>query len=273
MYNKLESENISNNEVIFETILDIYTQTIKKDFIFKGCNNAIDKVLSLKHSYVYDSPYCDIFFDLLKLYGYNFKQEIKDAIDNLGRLENPNDNKAIIESLLKSPVIQDISFNGRDKFTIYSEQFGTTYFTLASHYFNYVEKIKEYIKHEQLNARCHHHTLFLADILPDFYAITALCKYYFYGNYYHSFTYNPDENVIIDLCVNAVLDKDRYYYLYEAKDIVKTKNSDFSDIMRLVDQKSLHLEDYIAPLRLALYKQYLDYIGYNGSLKEAPSLK
>lgn len=273
MYNKLESENISNNEVIFETILDIYTQTIKKDFIFKGCNNAIDKVLSLKHSYVYDSPYCDIFFDLLKLYGYNFKQEIKDAIDNLGRLENPNDNKAIIESLLKSPVIQDISFNGRDRFTIYSEQFGTTSFTLASSYFNFVEKIKEYIDHEQLNARCHHHTLFLADILPDFYAITALCKYYFYGNYYHSFTYNPDENVIIDLCVNAVLDKDRYYYLYEAKDIVKTKNSDFSDIMRLVDQKSLHLEDYIAPLRLALYKQYLDYIGYNGSLKEAPSLR
>lgn len=120
---------------------------------------------------------------------------------------------------MNSPIIQDIIFNGIDTFSIWSEQYGKFTFELASHYFKENRQVTYYMEHNPLPRRCHTHTYFISKILDDLYAITSLCSYYFQGQYYHSYTLDQERNAIIDLCNNAIMDKNQYDCLFQPQEI------------------------------------------------------
>lgn len=268
----LENDNIRKNNEIFHVVLDEFSRKINHTFTFTDDNQSYTgKVISLKDNYIYDSNYIKIFFEVLKKHGYFMRQEIKDAIHDIGLLKNPNNNSEIIRKHLNSPVIQDISFDGISKFTIDSDRYGRFVFELASFLYRKNKQMKDYIETNKLPNRCHIHAYFMSQIFPDFYAITSLCEYYFRGRYFHSYTFDKDSGLVIDLCSNAVLSKEDYYSLYKPKEVSVVLNEDVSDQHRVVLMKSHQPRERCELLKIALYKEYLKNIRYKGEFEEGPS--
>jgi len=267
------TKNIELNDKIFDIVLQEFLNRINTNINFNNCSTPTDKVLTLKEQYIYTSNYVKLFFEIIQKYNYNTKQEIKDAIFNLCHLKNPNKNKDIIKELLNSPIIDDISFNGKNEFVISSEQYGKFVVELASYYFKNNKKMSKYMKNNQLPNKCHNHAYFMSEVFNNFYAITSLCRYYFKGNYYHSYTYDKEKNSIIDLCYNSIIDKESYYKIFEPKDISVILNSNVSKELELTNKKTDQYPFRCPLMKIALYKQYLNSIGFDGILEDAPPVK
>lgn len=270
--NSFEINNEELNIEIFDLVLKEFLKKSKHKFEFIDCENSMVKVLGIKEDYVYNSKHIKLFFKILKKYKYNMKNEIQDAIRNLGSLQDPNKNAEIINKLIKSPVIQDVSFNGRNEFSISSKQYGDFVFELASLHFKNNVEMMDYMKNNPLSNHCHMHAYFMSQLFKDFYAVTSLCKYYFKGVYYHSYTFDKDSNSIIDLCYNAIIDKGTYYRLFEPEDISVILNSKVKEELALTCKKTKQCFDRCYLLKIALYKQYLTSIGYEGDLENAPNI-
>lgn len=109
---KSDNDNKEDNEKMFNLVLKEFFDAIDIKFDFDDFRlSSIDIIQILKQQYIYISEYIDLFFGILKKYNYNMIYEIKDAIFYLSNLQNPSKNKKVIEKLLNSPVIQDISFD------------------------------------------------------------------------------------------------------------------------------------------------------------------
>ena len=271
---KNEFRNIEYNESVFGLVLQEFLKASQLDFNFNNLDGVeSSKVLAIKEQYIYTSKYVELFFKILELYGYNMRQEIKDALFRLCHLENPRKNKEEIKTSLKSPVIQDISFNGEDKFTIFSEKYGEYVAKLATKHFKDNSIMSEYLRTRELPRRCHNHPYFMSRVFPTFYSVTSLCKSYFKDNYYHSYAYDPSEDVVIDLCYNAVFSKGIFNSLYVPQVISTVRNSDVEKELAITNIKTDQPFDRCALLKIALFKQYLSAINYNGPLETAPSLK
>lgn len=273
IYHEVQEQSEALNEGIYDVILHEFIEQVEDQFIFQECDTAASKVRGLQKQYVYTSNYVDLFFTLLMKYNYRMRHEIKDAMFSLGHLEDPNKNSELIRKLLNSPVIQDISFDGRSAFTISSEQYGDFVFELASYYFKKNKRMMEYMQNNPLPNRCHNHALAISCIFEDLYAITSICENYFRGYYYHSYSCNQDNNSVIDLCYNAVINKTSYYELFKPQEISTILNRDVKGEIQLVNQKTDTLYNWASLLKIALYKQYLKSIGYKGSLEDAPPIK
>ena len=271
--NEFEIKNKKLNIEIFDLVLQEFLKKSKLNFNFINCNDSMEKILTIKEEYVYTSKYVKLFFKILKKYKYNMKQEIQDAMHALGHLDDPNKNIEVISKLINSPVIQDISFNGKNEFLISSKQYGDFIFELASYRFRENDKIVDYIKNNSLPNRCHIHAYFMSEIFKDFYAVTSLCKYYFKVSYYHSYTFDKDSNSIIDLCHNGVIDKDTYYRIFEPEDISIIINENVEEELALTNERTQQPFNRCNLLKIALYKQYLNSIGYHDTLANAPSIK
>lgn len=269
------TQNEEHDNVIFDLVLQEFLNSIDEGdkFIFDNSSTSLGKVKSLMNQYIYTSKYNKLFFEILAKNNYAMRHEIKDAMFSLGHLKNPKKNKAVIKKFLCSPIIQDISFNGKNKFTISSEQYGNIVMELASYYFRKDQIMKHYIKNNSLPNRCHDHAYFMSDIFADYYAITSLCKNYFNGTYYHSYTHDTDRNVIIDLCYNSIVDKDQYYNIFQPQDISVILNSKVVEELSLTTLKTEQESNRCNLLKIALYKQYLNSIGYQDTLLKAPSTK
>lgn len=270
------------NSVEFKTIRrynDIYRQVYMdfciesgKSFNFWDENASYSsKVWNLLYEYVYESRYAALFFEIMKKYGYNMRQEIKDAMHHLGLLRDPNENSAIINKYINSPVIQDISFDGKSKFTIESERFGKFVFELASSFYGDNERLVNYVKNNKLSNQCHNHTYYLSSIFPNFYAVTSLCKSYFGGNYIHSYTYDKERDLVIDLCSNAVVSKESYYSIFKPREVSSVLNDQVWYELGIVNDKSRQTTNRCYILKIALFKLYLESIKYRGVLEDAPS--
>ena len=272
IYNR--TQGVKRLEMISEFALGCFLDEMNNTFSLDFNKSFTDNLINLKNNYVYNSSYIEYFFKLLEKHNYYMKQEIKDAIEHLCLLGNPSENKEVIEQFLKSPVIQDISFDGKDKFTVYSEKYGTFVATIAYNYFNSNPKIKRYIETQKLTCSCHAHTGYLSTLFPDYYSITSLCKNYFDEFwYYHSYTYDSSNDVVIDLCSNAVIDQAQYSSLFSVDELSRIKNSEVKKEFDIVAKKLDTSYDMYIILIVALYKQYLRSINYDGSLDDAPSLK
>lgn len=261
---------------ISKEILQKYLHHTDEKFIFQQNTMLISKLLGLKNQFIYTSNDTMFFFQLLTKYQYQMTNEIRDAIRELGNLSTPTKNKEVIKRYLNSPIIQDISFNGKDKYVIESESYGRFEFQLAKKYFEDNDTMIFYMEHNQMLRRCHTHTGYMASIFPELYAITSLCEGYFGEKFYHSYTYFQEENQVIDLCSNAVMDKESYYQLYQPQELSVILNRQLEDEFYLINylkttptspQKLSKL------LKITLYKQHLNNIGYHGGLIEAPSIK
>ncbi len=255
--NELVNQEIAE-EVIEDFERNILGETIdweiEEEDLKTECLES-QKVLNIINTWGYDKNYSGKVFNLLARYGYRMNIEIVDAMGSLGRLENPNQNKEVIKVFLLTPIINDISFNGKDTFTIISEKLGNLTFRLAKNYFKNYPKIIDYIEKEPLETYCHQHTCFLSESLREFYSITSLCDDYFRGSYYHSYSYNREENVAIDLCYNAILDLDKFNHFYGAKEIMRIPNKEIDEFYLSMLKNTNQPEKRYKMFKIALYEQ------------------
>lgn len=265
-HNKSEKEN----EKIFNIVLKEFFDNIelKNNFDIEQLS-TINQLELLKLFYKHE--YIDILFKILNEYNYNMVYEIKDAIFYLGNLKEPNKNKTVIKKLLNSPIIQDISFDGESKYTILSDKYGKFEFELAKYHFQKNNKISKYIENNILPNHCHENVFFLSNVIQDYYSITSLCSCWFKGDYYHSYTYNQCDDKIIDLCNNSIMDKNQYYKLFEPSELSIILNSNVWNEYVITKCKTEQPIKRCKLLQIALYKQYLNSIGYQGTLSSAPT--
>ena len=264
---------IIKNDEIFEKVLSEIARKLGMAFTYTKDYNPQSRFFYLKNERIYDSNNVDWFFEILKKYNYNMKNEIQDAMVKLGMLKNPKENKILIKQLLGSPYIQDISFDEKGKFTNESDEFGKFIFYLATYFYKDSVIVENYLSTQKLPQRCHEHTYFLSKIFGDSYSITSLCPNYFEGTYYHSYTYDDDSNVITDFCFNAVIDKDLYDKMFEPKELSVILNKKVNEELKLTEEKTNQISRRCQLLKIVLYKQYLQSINYHGPLEKAPSIK
>lgn len=241
-----------------EQIISEFLGLIDEKITFENSNDyPITKLINLEKRFVYKSEYIDLFFELLKKYGYNTKQEIIGAISSLGNLSDPANNSRVIKNLLNSPFIDDISYDGKGLFRITSERYGIIDINLASHHFRNTDSIRNYVLNNSLPNRCHNHTLFLRAVMPAYTAVTSLCSSYFKGQYYHSYSVDENGEFVIDLCSNAVIGKDSYDFIFEPEEISRVLNSNITSELKITNRNTNQPIERFALLKIALYKQLL----------------
>lgn len=76
--------------------------------------------------------------------------------------------------------------------------------------------------------------------------------------------------MIIDLCSNAVIPKEQFYNIFEPNEVARTLNKEYLQTLYLTDLRVSLPQEFLPPLKIALYQQYLDSIDYTGSLEDAP---
>lgn len=239
-----------------------------------GLHNDDSRILVLNLiRKVHTTKYSNLLFTILKKFNYDMRHEIRDAIQDLCLFSKPDEKFGTMAKYIYSPVIQGISFNGKDRYTIYSEQYGKFEVEIASEYFKRTTKVEDYLQTEVLERRCHFHTYFLSKLFPEMYAITSLCQSYFGRKFFHSYTYDSKEDIVIDFTSNAIMSRDDYYSLYLPKEVSVIKNSDVRREVNITQLKTAQCLRRHALLKVALYKLYLQEISYNGSLEEAPILR
>lgn len=268
-----ELNNKKRNQKIAKLILQEFYNMTGLKFKSTDLKIPLEILINVRSQHIYTSPDTTLFSQLLEKYHYNIKMEIIEAINNLGNLKDPNKNEELIKTLLNSPIIQDISFNGIDTFTIWSEQYGKFVFELATYYFRTNKQVTDYIQTNPLQQNCHKNTYGMSKIFDDFYAITSLCQHYFQGHFYHSYTFDHERKTIIDLCHNVVMNKSQYDCLFQPQEISVIINNQVERELALTLQKTSQKKDRCQLLKIALYKQYLNSIGYHGDLESAPYAK
>lgn len=267
-------ESDKKEEKMYKTVYKEFCKTSSQKYSFDAFFSYRTAVAMLENC-LYESQRkeeINILFNILKKYNYHMQWEIVYAIKELAFLEYPNNNAEEIKFYLNSPAIDDISFNGIDTFEIFSEECGKFAFKLADKYLNNSD-IEDYIKENRYEPMCHEHAYNMAQWYPNYYAMTFLGKNRFSYDFYHSVTYDSDENVVIDLRYNSVMDKESSDNLYHPTYVSKILNSEIDNELNIVNEKVKLKKVNVHLMRIALYKEYLNSIGYTGSLEKGPSLK
>lgn len=259
IYNKFEKENLPKINERSQRVLDACHELIGSslDLRIFGTHpaNILDKI---KNMFVYESEYCDYFFDLLKENGYNVNQEIKDTIDVLSypifsRLDNN-----IIIKYLNSPYIGSIEHTTHG-FKIRSEQLGDFAFDFADHYYCHkAPEILNYIHSAQLKNKCHNHVEFLTKQDSHLYSVTSLIESMYVGlSYYHSYCWDKNNNKVIDLCYNMVMDKGEYDRLFKCEEIFQIEGRRLIEAANIAKLTDNNLEEKVNPIAATLFQQYI----------------
>lgn len=237
----------------FETLIGQRIGFYTNDTEFNGAENLC-KMIALKYGSVVDSPYLDDFYSILVSYGYFFKHDIIASIQRLGNLPDPNHNKDLIRKLITSPFVDDVSFDG-ENFTIYSHVFGDITFSLIKSVFKDNSRLLKYMNENKMVGNCHINVEEVSRLFPEFYSITSLCRFYFLGSYYHSYSLDKVTNTIMDLNSNSLMDKEQFDKVYVPKELMCIKNSRISQIYRDVSSLTSQPEKRPIIFKIALYYQ------------------
>lgn len=268
---KNELEYRKKQEEIYKSVYQEFSKVSKERYNIGDWDSYETAILTLK-SHMHTSYEIYKFFDILKRHNYDMRWEIHDAISNLGFSKNINDSLKIISFWLNSPVIDHINFDGNGTFEIISDEYGTFLFKQASKYLNR-EEITDYIFDTRNNNICHSHAYNMSIWYPEFYTMTSKISSRFLGSFYHSYSYDSDSNTVLDLRKNCAIDKEAFDRLYNITCVSKTLNSQLYREFEITNSKVDLKEVRSQVLRVALYKEHLDSIGYTGPLEKAPSLK
>lgn len=237
LYIYYEIKSSLENGDLFTKVVDDFSKKINETFNFIFTNKveayqvSVDKGLIIIDNFAYEEEHNHIITPILLKYNYYMKTFIKDSIRNLSKLEDPNKNKELIERIIKCPVIDDVSFDGKSKFTIFSEEYGEYSFFLATEILK-EDWLRNYINKKENLRNCHGNTVELINRYDEWSSITSLCKNYFKDYYYHSYGFIPKSNQVIDLCSNMIMDKNSFDKLYEPKEILNLYNITIKSLVR-----------------------------------------
>ncbi|MCH5167293.1 MAG: hypothetical protein J1F35_05305 [Erysipelotrichales bacterium] len=238
---------------LFRIVINEFLDIIGEKINFEN-DDYITLATSIKRYFFYESEYVELWFDLLKKHNYSMKSEIKDIIDQLTSLPFPNLNKRLIKKLLKSPVVDDISYNGKGGFTIISPQYGEIKLMHTKEVFKDIKQVKKYMKDNITNC-CHDNTYYLSGGFLNMYSITSLANHYFNHPFYHSYTYDKEIDCVIDLSLKCAMEKKTYDLIIEPKEIIMIQNRDIPQILANVESKTEQPEKRCQLLKIALYEQ------------------
>ena len=178
IYESVEKKGTDYYDQQSERIIRAFQRINPQELIFSPDTEGIPGLQfgELKMAILFEPDYIKPFYDIAKYFGYDERGMIRDAIRHLGMLENPNENEEIIHSLLKLPVIDDISFDSKDTFSIFSEKLGDYHFVVATEALKDNQELMEYLEKVPFASRCYSHTLILAGLFEDNYSEVSLCS-------------------------------------------------------------------------------------------------
>ncbi len=258
-------KSLRDNDKRASIILEEFQATIgvHYDFVLTGEKpisleyeiiKHISELNSLRYKYGTESLYYKILHELIKLYHYNFIMDIREAVTKIGNLTDYSLEDNLIKKILLSPVIDDIS-SKPDSFKIFSEEYGIFEFMRFSEIFKNNKDVMKYINENETAGRCHMNVEALSSIFPKYYTISSLLESYYEGYYYHSYTYNQCENLVIDASSRIVCSKDDYDRLMCPQEIMRIKNSKLSKYFKKIDRYSRNTYEVSNVFGVALMMQ------------------
>lgn len=258
IFNRFEKDTYKSidqkSQVILDECHDLIAPLLK--FHFWG-NLPSNILIGIKNQFIYESDYCDYFFQLLNKQHYNKNSEIKDII---GELSSPCINVSpdnIILKYINSPYIDAVEKHSQG-FKIKSEQLGNFSFELANRYFWQSIDIVQYINNSQLKNKCHSHVAFLTSQIPKLYSVTSFVENMYEGcSLYHSYCLDKDRNKVIDLNYNMVMDKDEYDQLFKCEEIFQIKGEQLSQAAHIAITHNPDLLTKYSPMIVTLFQQYI----------------
>lgn len=72
------------------------------------------------------------------------------------------------------------------------------------------------------------------------------------------------------MCNNSIINREQYYKIFEPNELSVILNSNILAELKVTISKTGQPTNRCKLLQIALYKQYLKSIGYQGSLEDAP---
>jgi len=178
---------------IYNQILNAPSPIAFYDIVFIILDSGDDGLINLFYEYAESNKFYNLF-------------DLRVAIDSLATLDDLNKNNETIQTLLRSPVINDISFDGNHTFSVDSVHSHFD-FLVANKYFNN-EKLMEHMKNFWNPLDCHQNTEILLRAQPDIVAVTALCKEPFGACIHHSYGFSKPEQLYVETSLNALFSLD-----------------------------------------------------------------
>ncbi|MCH5167294.1 MAG: hypothetical protein J1F35_05310 [Erysipelotrichales bacterium] len=261
IFNYYEINSSFRNGEIFMSLVDDFSKLINQPIYYPYYKNAANHEQGITIGYylmrqlVFGQQYQCYFLDALKSKNYYMKTFIKDLIKELGSAKDKSRAEEIIDRYKRLPMINNVKFNGLDKYTI-ETTYGAYSFILADKVLQ-DEEIIEYMRAENRIKSCHNNATMLLNSSDDLYSICSLCHHYFVDSYYHSYGYIKSKDSIIDLCSNMLMEKTPFDDLYAPREILFMRNDELrklyldkiKNIQTKLDDKSI--------LKCALYLQSL----------------
>lgn len=259
-----------HNGEIFEDVIEEFKKrtkinidtSCKLPYEIKNSEKKVKDGVVLLNKYAFNPEYAELIYKILNQYKYYMGTFIKDAIRVLGNLEDPNKNSNIIRDFLNLPFIQDITFDSKNTFKIFSEKYGEFIFLLADRTIKDSSLIKNKVLLEYINSLkrtaenlkdCHGHATNILNRIPNFYTITSLCANYFVEGYYHSYSYIKSLDMVLDLTSNIFMDKKIYDSLYKPIELVNMRN----------DKLIKYFTDYVKDIETSVKCDLLKVAIYN----------
>lgn len=168
---------------------------------------------------------CDcMFFEQKDMYNMKY-EEIIEELDAF--TENPE---------LKTKYIT--YDENRKKYKLEEKSFGFFTFDLLSDLVN-VEELKQKLLSDSRYGDCHSNSLLIANSLPDedkknTYIVSGQFKANEIDYFNHSWVEINNKNVVIDFNHNIVMNRDKYYKLFEIKPLNKTLINEMEEIINTV---------------------------------------
>ena len=230
--------------------------TIDKYDLYK-INIIMDELDDYSHIYEYLIFTKEIFKELSKIDNFSFlaKKYDRNGINNNNYVlfgdnsdglffqekdVNTKYNKIIdeLDEFTKNPEIitKHISYNKqKEKYKLKEKNFGFFEFNLLSDMISDTE-IKEQLLSKNRYRECHRNSNLIALNLKEetTYVVGGKIKINENDYFNHSWVEIDEKNVVIDFNHNVVMNRDKYYKLFEAKPISKTLSTEMKNIIQAI---------------------------------------
>lgn len=260
LFNYYEINGRINNGNKFKVIIDAINERLNTSFSYDlhvpklgDDEQNIAAGLFAIDALVFDECYQEYILALLGNNHYYMKTFIKDLIKMLGNSKTEEERKIIIDQYQKLLLINNIKYNGVDRYTIQSA-YGDYSFTLADRVLEDPEIIS-YIRNEDHRKTCHENATKLLNAYDDIYTICSLVRNYFVGYYYHSYSYIKEKDLVLDICSNMLMERQEFDDLFGVRELLFMRNDELrKEYFTTIRQVKSKLDDE-SVLKCALYHQ------------------
>ncbi len=234
LFNYYEVRSELQNGQIFIKVIDEINRRLNASFKYSYDFDSVEDyeqniaagVFAI-NSLVFDDDYQKFILALLGNNHYYMKIFIKDLIKKIGNAKSQEEREIVIDQYQRLLLINNIKFNGVDKYTIQSA-YGDYSFLLADQVLT-DEEIISYIKSGEHQKTCHENAAMLLDY-SDAYCVCSLARNYFVDWYYHSYSYLEENDLVLDICSNSLTEKKTFDDLFSPKEIFFMRSEDLKRI-------------------------------------------